>query len=85
MYGLMNLRNTHIIQELAVIFLQSFDYGFEGELTAFASDANLLKHYCDKLNAQYLGFLHPYQFVIDGKQSKKIMEEYNYEWTDEEL
>ena len=42
-----------------------------GELTAFASDANLLKHYCDKLSAQYLGFLHPYQFVIDGKQSKK--------------
>lgn len=69
----------------AIAAKRSFDYGFEGELTAFASDANLLKHYCDKLNAQYLGFLHPYQFVIDGKQSKKIMEEYNYEWTDEEL
>lgn len=69
----------------AIAAKRSFDYGFEGELTAFASDANLLKHYCDKLNAQYLGFLHSYQFVIDGKQSKKIMEEYNYEWTDEEL
>ena len=27
----------------------------------------------------------PYQFMIEGENTQKLMEVYNYEWTEEEL
>ena len=32
-----------------------------------------------------IGVLHPYQFAIDEVNAKKIMEVYDYDWTDEEI
>ena len=44
-----------------------------------------MKHYVDKLNAEEIGILHPYQFAIDEENAKQIMEVYDYVWTDEEI
>ncbi|MGN1405531.1 MAG: hypothetical protein ACI4WM_04630 [Erysipelotrichaceae bacterium] len=34
---------------------------------------------------RYTGVLHPYQFAFDDVNAAKIMEVYDYEWTDEEI
>ena len=39
----------------------------------------------EHLRAKLAGVLQPYQFAIDSVNSKKIMEVYDYEWTDEEV
>lgn len=31
------------------------------------------------------GICLPYQFMIEGENTQKLMEVYNYEWTEEEL
>ena len=36
-------------------------------------------------NGEVIGVLHPYQFAIDESNAKKIMEVYDYDWTDEEV
>ena len=41
--------------------------------------------YVNVFNAEYIGILHPYQFAIDSSNAKKIVEVYDYEWTDEEI
>lgn len=69
----------------AIAAKRSFECGYEGAITGYAANKKLLDHYCNVFNAAYLGFLHPYQFMIDGTVSKAIMEVYNYEWTDEEI
>ena len=35
--------------------------------------------------ADHIGILHPFQFAIDEENAKKIMEVYDYEWTDEQI
>lgn len=49
------------------------------------SNAELLEHYCKTFHADFLGMLHPYQMMIDEENAAKIMEVYDYEWTDDEL
>ncbi len=44
------------------------------------ADEKLLFHYIETFNAEYLGILHKYQFIIDEKNAQKILEVYNYEW-----
>ena len=46
----------------------------------YAADEKLLFHYIETFNAEYLGILHKYQFIIDEKNAQKILEVYNYEW-----
>lgn len=29
--------------------------------------------------------MHPYQFIIDEENARKIVEVYEYEWTDDEI
>lgn len=69
----------------AIAVQKSNDFGFGGDLTGFAANKELLKHYIDVFNADFLGILHPYQFAITGENSQKIMEAYDYEWTDEAI
>lgn len=45
----------------------------------------VVKHYCDVFDADFLGILHPYQIMIGEEASARIMEVYDYEWTDDEL
>lgn len=69
----------------AIAAQKSLDYGFNGIVYGFAANKKLLEHYVKVFNAEYIGVLHPYQFAIDEKNSTKIMEVYDYEWTDEEI
>lgn len=69
----------------AIAGKKSIDYGFKGDIFGFAADQELLTHYCEKLGAVPVCMLHPYHFCIFEEEMKKVMEVYNYEWTDEEL
>ena len=60
----------------------SIDHGYDGYLYGFAANAKLLKHYVDVFGAEHIGVLHPYQIAIDAARAKRIIEEYDYEWTD---
>ena len=51
----------------------------------FAANKDLLKHYVEVFNGQFIGTLHQYHFAIDEVQAQKILEVYDYEWTDEEV
>ncbi len=36
--------------------------------------------YIEVLGASYLGAQHPYQFILEGDASRKLLEVYTYEW-----
>ena len=61
----------------------SEDLGYDGVVTGNAANAKLLKHYIETFEAQPIRFTHPLQFVINEKQAKKIMEDYNFDWTND--
>lgn len=64
----------------------SFRHGYEGFLFGEASNGDVLQHYIDNFHAFQLGIAgRPYQFMIEGENTQKLMEVYNYEWTEEEL
>ncbi|MGN0642991.1 MAG: hypothetical protein ACI4JJ_07570 [Huintestinicola sp.] len=69
----------------AIAAQKSIEYGYEGFMYGFAANQELLNHYVNVFNAEYIGILHPYQFAIDSSNAKKIVEVYDYEWTDEEI
>ena len=39
----------------------------------------------DTFEGEVIGILHPYQLAIDELNAQKIMEVYDYDWTDEEV
>ena len=64
----------------------SFQHGYEGYLFGEASNVNVLQHYIDNFQAIKLSVTgSPYHFMIEGENTQKLMEVYNYEWTEEEL
>lgn len=69
----------------AIAAKKSVDFGFDGMMYGFAANKQLLDHYIEKFNAEFIGILHPFQFAIDEENAKNIMEVYTYEWTDEKL
>lgn len=69
----------------AVAAQMSVEYGYDGVITGNAANKELVKHYCDVFDADFLGILHPYQIMIGEEASARIMEVYDYEWTDDEL
>ncbi len=69
----------------AIVAQKSFDFGYDGYMYGFAANKELLDHYVEAFNGEVIGVLHPYQFAIDEMNAKKIMEVYDYEWTDEEI
>ncbi len=40
------------------------------------------QHYIDVFQAEYLGMLHQYQFLIDEQKAKQLLEMYHYEWNE---
>ncbi len=54
-------------------------------LYGFAANKELLEHYIEKFDAEFIGVLHPYQFAIDEQHARAILEVYDCEWTDEEV
>jgi hypothetical protein len=69
----------------AVAAQKSVEYGFDGYMYGYAANVELLEHYVKMFNGEFIGILHPYQFAIDEVNAAKIMEVYDYEWTDEEI
>jgi len=65
----------------AIAAEKSFQYGFDGYLYGFAADAKLLKHYIKVFGAWHAGMLHEFHFVIEPDKAKKLMEVYNYDWS----
>lgn len=69
----------------AIAAQKSVEYGYDGFMYGFAADQKLLDHYIKAFDGEYIGMLHPYQFAIDERSAAKIMEVYDYDWTDEEI
>ncbi len=69
----------------AIAAQKSIEFGFGGFMYGFAANQELLQHYMDVFHGEYIGILHEYQFAIDEVNATKIMEVYDYEWTDEEI
>lgn len=59
---------------------KSVQWGYEGAMHGFALNKELLEHYIETFNAEFLGMLHDYQFFINEINAKKLLEVYNYEW-----
>ena len=59
---------------------KSVQWGYEGAMHGFALNKELLEHYMERFNAEFLGMLHDYQFFINENDAKKLLEVYNYEW-----
>lgn len=59
---------------------KSIEWGYEGAMHGFALNQELLEHYMQTFNAEFLGMLHDYQFFINENNAKKLLEVYNYEW-----
>ncbi len=69
----------------AIAIDKSFEYGFDGVVTGFAANADLLMHYVDVFEAFPLRALHPYHFVIEEMAARRIKGVYTYEWTEAKL
>jgi len=61
---------------------KAMQWGYEGVMHGFAANEKLLKHYIEKLGAEYLGMLHQYQFMINETKAKELLEVYSYEWNE---
>lgn len=61
---------------------KSIQYGFDGVIYGFAANQKLLKHYIEKFNADYLGIVHQYQFMIGEFSARQLLEVYHYEWNE---
>lgn len=69
----------------AIAAKKSIDWGFGGALTGFAANMELVRHYSEVFYAEHIGMLHEYQIFIDEESAQKLVEVYDYEWTDEEI
>ena len=69
----------------AVAIQKSVEYGFGGAITGFASSEEKLKHYIKWFDAIPIGILHPYHLAIAGEAARKVVETYEYHWSDDQL
>ena len=63
----------------------SENFGVGGAMTGLAANQDLVEHDAEHFNAEHIAVLHPYQIIIGETDAQKIREEYDYEWTDDEL
>ena len=72
----------------AIAGSKSVEYGFGGFVYAEAMDAEILQHYQRNFGAELFPYgltPHPYRFIIDENNMKKITEVYSYDDSDEEI
>jgi hypothetical protein len=69
----------------AVAAQRSSEWGYGGAIGGFAASQELMEHYCSVFGAEAIGMLHPYQIFIPEAEAKKIMEAYDYEWTNDRI
>ena len=67
---------------IAIAAEKSIQYGYDGAISGFAANEELMNHYIKEYGAEYLGYLHPYQIFIDEEHGRQIREVYTYEWAD---
>lgn len=69
----------------AIAAQRSDELGYDGFITGFAANMELVVHYKKAFDAEHIGMLHPYQIIIGEEAAHHIREVYDYEWTDDEL
>ena len=69
----------------AIAANKSIEWDFGGMMYGFAADKELLEHYMSVFNAEFIGIQHPFHFLIDEENAKKITEVYTYEWTNDKI
>jgi hypothetical protein len=65
---------------IAIAIQKSIDLGYGGCVYGYAANAKVLEHYKKWFGAKHIGMLHPYHFIIDEAEAKKVQEVYTYEW-----
>ena len=64
----------------------SFIKGYEGYVFGDAINEDVLQHYVENFQASHIHTRDgTYRFIINPENTHKLMEVYNYEWTEEEL
>ncbi|MBQ2935872.1 MAG: hypothetical protein IJD96_06545 [Lachnospiraceae bacterium] len=69
----------------AVAIQKSMEYGSGGAVFGFANNEERLRHYEKWFHAEHIGILHELHFLIADDAAVKIVEDYNYVWSDDEL
>ena len=69
----------------AIAIQKSVEYGFGGAITGFAASEELLNHYIKWFEATPIKILHPFHLAIAGEAARKVVETYEYQWSDDEL
>lgn len=69
----------------AIASEKSVEYGYGGVVTGYASNMDLVKHYCSVFHAEHLAMLHSYQIAIYEDEAAELRDIYDFEWTDEEV
>ena len=71
---------------LAIAAELSLKNGYEGYIYGEAINQDVYRYYIDVFQATPIPTgMKPFRFAIEGKKAQKLMEVYNYEWTEEEL
>lgn len=70
---------------LAIAIDKSEQYGYNGDVTGFCRSEQILQHFVQKHGAIALRMLHEYQIGIFDEAARSIREEYDYEWTEDEI
>ena len=64
----------------------SLTCGYDGYVYGDAINYEVYNHYINEFNASpFTTSVYPFRFAIDGEYTQKLMEVYDYEWTEEEL
>ena len=58
---------------------QSLKNGGGGAIYGYAVNEDVLNHYIKEFGAEHIPIAHPYQFIIEGDASQKLLDKYNYE------
>lgn len=69
----------------AIAIMKSVEYGSGGAIFGFADSEEKLQHYERWFHAERIGILHDFHFLIADNAAVRIVEDYNYEWSDDEL
>lgn len=59
--------------------------GFDGYMYGYAANTRLARHYVEALGADLVGILHPYHVVFDEIAAQRLLEVYDFDWTDERV
>ena len=66
----------------AIAVQKSEEYGYDGAVSGFAANKELMNYYIKAFNAEPVCMLHPYQIFISEDDSKRIKEVYTYDWSE---